>query len=51
MKSLKRAARPIAKWATELQQMEADAWHAELQCRKAARPLPLQPAWVAEAAK
>jgi len=51
MKSLNRAARPVIKWATELQQIEADAWQLELQARKAARPLPMQPAWVAKAAK
>lgn len=51
MKSLKRVARPVIKWADELQLMEAEAWQLELQARKAARPLPLQPAWAAQAAK
>ena len=51
MKSLKRAARPVAKPLGVLAMMEAEAWYAELQARKEAKPLPLQPAWVAVAAK
>jgi hypothetical protein len=51
MKTLKRAARPVAKVLSYVAQQEQEAWLAELAARKAARPLPLQPAWVAEAAK
>ena len=51
MKSLKRAARPVAKPLGVLAMMEAEAWYAELQARKEAKPLPLQPGWVAVAAK
>jgi hypothetical protein len=51
MKSLKRAARPVVKPMDVLAMMEAEAWYAELQARKEVKPLPLQPAWVAVAAK
>lgn len=48
MKTLTRKTRPAAKPVTLLALQEQEAWLAELEARKAARPLPLEPHWAAQ---
>ena len=51
MRSLDRQPRPAARPMTELALLEQQAWEMERAARYAARPLPAQPAWAAQAAR